>query len=397
MLAVGSDLHLQIVHDLAHTRDLRGELLRLIYVCGLLERLASGKPAIKDPADVHDLLTYGIVLLPGAVDAPQRALARAPAVAELQVVRETLRRYEMGEVAHIENVLIGESKERTHRRATVVEEVEARETERTTEEERDLQTSEQYELQRESSQILSEDSTLETGLTVTASYGPTVPATANLGYQSNTAREESSRTATWFAGVVWLRATCRLSESIRVGRLRRTTTEVEELNRHEIDNSERDAHVVGIYRWVDKVYEAQVFTYGKRLLLEFVVPEPAAFLAYARSASEKPDVDLEDPAKPMNPSNADEPLAPDHIVPENYLQLVEQYDIAGAEPPPEPVRFVASALEQAQQAGRHRRTALWRRRRSRSLRDTARSHGARPFKHGETRSSTLPVIAFLYR
>ena len=42
--------------------------------------------------------------------------------------------------------------------------------------------------------------------------------------------------------------------------------------------------ISGIYRWVDKIYEAQVYNYGLReALIEVVVPEPAALLRYLTS------------------------------------------------------------------------------------------------------------------
>ena len=65
---------------------------------------------------------------------------------------------------------------------------------------------------------------------------------------------------------------------------RRTETRihlVEEINRHAFDNKTGSADIVGIYRFIDKIYRAQIINYGKRLMLEFIVPEPAAFLRYA--------------------------------------------------------------------------------------------------------------------
>ncbi len=42
-----------------------------------------------------------------------------------------------------------------------------------------------------------------------------------------------------------------------------------------------DDNIVGVYRYIDNVYSAQIVNYGKRLMLEFIIPEPAAFLRYA--------------------------------------------------------------------------------------------------------------------
>jgi hypothetical protein len=32
---------------------------------------------------------------------------------------------------------------------------------------------------------------------------------------------------------------------------------------------------VGVYRWVDKLMKNQIYNYGKRLMFEFMIPEPA--------------------------------------------------------------------------------------------------------------------------
>ena len=57
-----------------------------------------------------------------------------------------------------------------------------------------------------------------------------------------------------------------------------------------------------MYRWIDKHYRAQVFNYGKRLMFEFVIPEPAAFVLYAfereRKQQERPDI----PQRPSRPN-----------------------------------------------------------------------------------------------
>jgi hypothetical protein len=56
----------------------------------------------------------------------------------------------------------------------------------------------------------------------------------------------------------------------------RTMEEVVEVNKHIFENQAQNAdNISGIYRWVDKIYELQIINYGKRLMLEFIVPEPA--------------------------------------------------------------------------------------------------------------------------
>ena len=62
-------------------------------------------------------------------------------------------------------------------------------------------------------------------------------------------------------------------------RSRTDVTEVEVINEHEFDNKGGSGHVNGIYRWVDKFYEAQIVNYGKRTMLEFIIPDPGGLLS----------------------------------------------------------------------------------------------------------------------
>lgn len=49
---------------------------------------------------------------------------------------------------------------------------------------------------------------------------------------------------------------------------------------------------------VSKYLDAQVFNHGKRMLLEFIVPEPAAFYRYSQATDAAEKVDM-DPPKPQ--------------------------------------------------------------------------------------------------
>jgi hypothetical protein len=69
----------------------------------------------------------------------------------------------------------------------------------------------------------------------------------------------------------------RIMQRAREERMRRTLERYEEKNEHGFDNKDGAGHVIGIYRWVDKCYQARLINYGRRLMLEFIVPEPDAF------------------------------------------------------------------------------------------------------------------------
>ena len=83
---------------------------------------------------------------------------RPVAIADLMQIRQSVQRYELGEIAHIENVMMSELRERTHLNSTKVTQTEFVETERTAEESRDLQTTDRFELQQEANEIVREES-----------------------------------------------------------------------------------------------------------------------------------------------------------------------------------------------------------------------------------------------
>jgi hypothetical protein len=273
---------------------------------------------------------------------------RVVGAGDLEVVREKIQKYELGEIAHIENVLRGESKLRRHVRRRRIEETTVVETERIEESEQDLESTERFEQKNESDLTVQEDQNLAVGVTVNAAYGPFVDVTSEFEYSHSRSRTEANRSASKYARDVTSRSISRLHERIRKERTRKTIEEFEELNRHSLKNDDEPVdHVVGVYRWLDKIYKNQVFSYGQRLMFEFIVPEPGAFLLWARAQAreaftiEMPKAPTKDPLDP----NQKEPLTPDDIEPGNYLNWVRQYRLQGIDSPPDPIRLESFTLK----------------------------------------------------
>jgi hypothetical protein len=108
-----------------------------------------------------------------------------------------------------------------------------------------------------------------------------VDATANYNASSSTSTQQSNTAATNYAREVTNKAVDRVQTRTLTRRTVTISHVIEEVNKHSFDNKNGTADIVGIYRYVDKIYRAQVVNYGKRLMLEFTVPEPAAFIRYA--------------------------------------------------------------------------------------------------------------------
>jgi len=83
----------------------------------------------------------------------------------------------------------------------------------------------------------------------------------------------------------------------------RTSTiikEFEDKNTHTIDNSvDPDGNVVGVYRWVDKIYKASLVNYGRRMMIKFNLVEPSAYYQWTQMNNPSAEVDF--------------PIAPDQV------------------------------------------------------------------------------------
>lgn len=278
-------------------------------------------------------------------------------IGDLKVVKQTLLAYVAGEVAHIENVLKGESKERTHRKLDRTETTIFTSVEETKDTERDTQSTDRFELKREAEQTLKEDMSVKAGLTVTASYGPVV-ATATGDFAYSTSKQESQKNSSNFAREVVDRSVTKVQTKTKTERTAKTLNEVEEINKHVLDNGQPSTgNITGIYRWVDKRYRAQVYNYGVRLLLEFIIPEPAAFYR-ATHASAAPKVNAKPPPPFVKDPNimvapgaialgrvgTPVPLTAEHITEFNYLRYAAKYGTVGVLPPPPLLAYTGTSL-----------------------------------------------------
>ena len=268
-------------------------------------------------------------------------------IGDLLVVRQELLRYTMGEVAHIENVLESETKKRLHSRMREIEETVITETEELEETEKDLQTTERFELAKEAQKTIESDMSIEAGIAVTATYGP-VSVQAHADFALSESSSESSRVATTFARQVTDRSVSRVLRRAREERTRRTLERFEERNEHGFDNTNNGGHVIGVYRWVDKYYRARVVNYGRRLMMEFIVPEPAAFFLQIQSQQALPGLTL---TKPAEPRVSGRRLEPSDLTKWNYMDFVAAYNVQDVDPYPEETLRVSAAVAEGPSQG----------------------------------------------
>ncbi len=280
-------------------------------------------------------------------------------VADFEVLKQVWHKFDVGEIAHIENVMNGERKTRTHTRTEETETITESFSEMTETSERELETTNRFELQSEIDKIHKEKYYVDGQ--VSFSYSTPfmdLKSTVKAGYENTTNTE--SKLKTNYAKEVVESAVNRINKTVRESSKVTTIRKVIETNEHHLEGTRADgSHTVGVYRWVDKWYKGWVENIGKRMVLEFNIPEPAAFYIYSKS--QKPEGGIDIPLEPQvegpartavetaNAQATREKLSPSHINDYNYLKFAQIYKVKGVEAPPE--RYRTYSLEISDETG----------------------------------------------
>jgi hypothetical protein len=298
-----------------------GEILDLVSIGGLIVEANSLCTQIRA---LEEAQGDGLPTVPVEASTTARPIVAAVGWGDLIVARESLVGYEAREIAHIENILPGETKLREHQRLSKTEEVIETETATEKESEKDSQTTDRYELQAESQSTIETEFSISTGVNVSGSYGVTdVDTSLDAAFARNESESRSSSIST--ARDIVNRAVERTFERVR--RLRRLTIteEIRELNRHRLSNiaeSGTPKAISGMYLWVEKIQKIELRHYGTRMMIEFHVPEPALSL-HERGA-------VRSIRKKLPPFD----VSPSGIQPENYMCLAQRHGAPDVEPPP---------------------------------------------------------------
>lgn len=222
-------------------------------------------------------------------------------IADYKKVEQSVQCYVAGEVSHIENVMASEYREKSTRRLRRTEDTTTSSSETEREQLSDTTSVSRFEMQSEVAKLLSESKDFQAATYVDAKY-PNVNFGANAGFASHTSKEESTRQAMTTAQEITERALDRVVSKVKQERIVKVIEEFEENNMHGYDNRGTDKHVSGVYRWVDKLYKNQIVNYGKRLMFEFMIPQPAKLHDLAISEAEKEEFTLEIPVDPRTSS-----------------------------------------------------------------------------------------------
>ena len=334
-----------------YAQQLRDEMARILFVAHIAAVALQERDGI---LVLHDLSDKTIQELRSAMIAlPEFVLERSAktiteggswalpyAIGDLQLVRQQLKGYAPGEIARIESVLPGERREVQNRRlrqsfeSDQFESLEAQSSQLESDDARDS-------LQREAQRALGEKTITKGYDNYQTSYGPPTSATLNgkaittFDYGDPARNDDVSR----FARKILSNSVARLSRSVRASRATAALFESEQLVSSIVDNTQGRSAIQAVYRWVNKVFEAQVVNYGRRVMVEFSIAQPAR--DYIDVQAELSGSALR---RPASPREAYDVRSFEDITRSNYAAICGTYNVTDLNPPPPEFLIIGTTL-----------------------------------------------------
>jgi hypothetical protein len=327
------------------------ETSRILLIYDLIATLVANPNALQSAQDVQTALTFRNVILPTRVfgnPAPP-VLARQPGVTDLSIVNDEWNRYIPGELENVVNVLPGETfDEKTFHLDETDTTTSSSEQQTTTQTTTNSQTTSQT-----LSQTATSTATTSIGanaqVEVSGGFGP-MQIKTNIGAQIQTSKSSSQTLARTTAMQTVASAVKTVSETITQSQTTRTKTKDTDFQEHKQQN-QTAAPIVGLYRWLSVVHRCEVVNYPNRLVLEFEIPEPGAWLLWAL-ANQPDDTPWSNPdpgpfttdgnALAANGSNA---ILPSSLTTANVGTLAYRWRVQGiSQPPPASVTLSQSYM-----------------------------------------------------
>ncbi len=291
-------------------------LVKFAQVIDIIRRVATEDATLDCPTIVQAAL-LATITLPTDLFPSVPGRLRPVGVADLLVVKHHIQRFELGEIVQIEDTLCGESRKETNKHIFPNEPTKTTET-----------TNERFSLKREAKHIIKEDTNVKVGVSVTYKYGPTVQTNANANIDYANSKVDSQKISSDYAKDVTSRAASKVAQQIHQ---QETTRIIETFEEDAFGNTKGTTHISGVCQWVNKIYKAQVFNYGKRLLFDITVPEPAALVLDAATIQSQTQQPQGQPADfTLTPAELGV-----HAVNKNYYgKYIIQYGVEGVSSPP---------------------------------------------------------------
>jgi hypothetical protein len=324
------------------------EIADVLRTMDLAARVSAGDATLAQPGGVQTALNLSLLLPPNIFQVPDSRV-RPVGIADLLLVKQHISRYELGEIARIENILKGETRQHTQKHTLTTSTTTTVDQTTTTETSTELTTNDTVSMKTEIDNSLKEDFNTKAGVQLSI-HGGSYDVKSNLDFAYDRSQTNASKFASDVSKQVTQKAASKVTERIQRTQTTTITESIEDLEDQGFDNTQGQAHVSGVYQWVDKVYLAQVFNYGKHLLFDLMVPEPAALLLDAARLPPKDTpvapppfgtVNADGSVTPINPlSISDDPTDKTNF----YGTWVGLYEATDVEPPPPASVTVAKAI-----------------------------------------------------
>jgi hypothetical protein len=253
--------------------------------------------------------------------------------------------YRAGEVAHIENIMAGETREKVTTKTHISEVTDTTSTEIETEKLSDTTSTERFEMQTEIAKMQQEQTALDAHANVHAE-GVAWSLDAGANYATNTSKEESNRQAVTQAKEQTQRAMERIVSRIKTSKTVKITDEFVEANKHRFENLTNPNNVSGVYRFINAVYKNQIYNYGKRLMYEFMIPQPSKLHRLGLQVSVANN-DATLLSKPTDPRIAFPSF--DAINQNNYKELIATYEAPEVSTYPNQYKTIGKSFEYSSQ------------------------------------------------
>ncbi len=263
--------------------NLLADLTRAIELFNLVQRTAANDPTLTDAASIQAALTLPILLPSPAFPIAPNTVASV-GIGDLLVVRQHPLRYEAAQISYVENILSGETKGRDEKHDLQTVQTNLTETNDTTTTFKDLQTTDQSALSTATQSQVQQTLNAQAGVTVSAAYGSLkINANASVAYANS--QSQSNQVATQTAHDIVNQAATTVTNQTISQQTSQITETYKQGETHSFSNPSPNPNVVGVYQWINEIDRAQVFNYGKRVLFDLIVPEPAAFLLDAATTA----------------------------------------------------------------------------------------------------------------
>jgi hypothetical protein len=278
-------------------------------------------------------------------------------------VEQQLKAYKAGEIAHIENIMMGETRVRKTKSLDRTERFDYLEEETTEETEKDLQTTSKGEMESSIDEVKQSSLDMAAGVNISGTYGlMTINADTNVNYSNY--NQTATHNAEKHAQEVVEKARQKIVKRKKTINSITKIIEFVEENEHSFTNpavpttpeggtgQAGGVNNVGLYRWVDKFYLNRLMNYGPHLIMEFFIPEPSKNYKYSKVYKSIAGAEsLKKPSEPMVWNGETSLLTtPSQILDWNYSYIGRELGVA-IEPPPSGYIFLAKTLSLLPGAG----------------------------------------------